>query len=114
MSDLRDLSDLPGDQAYWDGLEKKIVAGLGPRLPARAAWWMPLAARAWALGGLAAAAAIAAILLMPARAEPAPLTDAGLLLLPASDPAFVSFVSSPRPPAVGSLLLPGPARGQND
>ena len=114
MSDLRNLSNLPGNQAYWDELEKRIVAGLGPRAPARAEWWMPLAARAGALGALAAAAAIAALILMPARDEPAVVSAAGLLLLPGSDPAFVSFVSAPRPPAVGSLLLPGPARGQND
>ena len=115
MSDLRDLSELPDDPAYWDGLEKRIVAGLGPRVQAApTTWWAPLAARAWTLGGLAAAAAVAALLLMPARAEPSVVTEAGLLLLPESDPAFVSFVSSPRPPAVGSLLLPGPRQGGND
>ena len=111
MSDLRDLSELPEDQAYWDGLEKRVLAALGPRVqPAQAGWWTPLAARAWTLGGLAAAAAIAGLLLMPPRAEPNVVTEAGLLLLPESDPAFVSFVSAPRPPAVGSLLLPGPSQ----
>jgi hypothetical protein len=115
MSDLRDLSELPGDEAYWDGLEKRIVGGLGQRVQAvPAGWWTPLAARAWTLGGLAAAAAIAAIVLMPAREESGASTEAGLLLLPDSDPAFVSFVSAPRPPAVGSLLLQRSARGQND
>ena len=115
MSDFRDLSELPGDQAYWDDLEQRIVGGLGPRAQAvPAAWWAPLAARAWTLGGLAAAAAIAAIVLMPARDAGRASTEPGLLLLPDSDPAFVSFVSAPRPPAVGSLLLPALARGQND
>ena len=114
MSDLRDLSELPGDEAYWDDLEQRIVGGLGPRVQARAGWWAPLAARAWTLGGLAAAAAIAAVMLMPARDAGRASTEPGLLLLPGSDPALVSFVSAPGPPAVGSLLLPGLAKGQND
>ena len=63
MSDLRDLSELPDDPAYWNGLEKRIVAGLGPRIQAAPPWWAPLAARAWTLGGLAAAAVIVAMLL---------------------------------------------------
>jgi hypothetical protein len=113
MSDFRDLSELPDDEAYWDGLEQRIVAGLGPRVPARSdAWWTPLAARAWTLGGLAAAAAIAALLLMPARDEARPVTESSLLLLPNSDPAFVTFVSAPGPPTVGSLLLPVQGRRQ--
>jgi hypothetical protein len=110
MSDLRDLSKLPEDAAYWDELETRIVSGLGPRVPEATAWWRPLASSAWGLSALAAAAAIGAILLLPARnGERA--VHAGLLQLPASDPGFVKFVAAPAPPRAGTLLLP--AREQN-
>ena len=110
MSELRDLSKLPTDQAYWDRLEARITAELGPAVqtlsPSRTLdWWAPLSARAWALGGLAAAAGLAAILLLPARSpSPAPST-AGLFTLPGSDPATLALVSANEPPALASLLF---------
>src|SRR5262245_19210621 len=113
MSDLRDLSKLPEDPSYWDDLEKRIVSGLGARVPEAAAWWRPLAASAWGLGALAAAAAIGAVVLLPARNGERPV-NAGLLQLPASDPAFVKFVAAPTPPRAGTLLLPPGEQNPHD
>lgn len=108
MSEFRELSRLPKDQEYWDRLEARITAELGPLvrdLPAaRPEWWVPLAKRAWALGGLAAAAGITAFLLAPSR-TPASAAPAGLIRLP-DDPALIAFVSAPEPPKLGSLMGP--------
>jgi hypothetical protein len=116
MTEWRDLSHLPEDSGYWNDLEKRIMSELGPQVravPATAPHWLaPLAARAWGLTGLAAAAAIAALLLVPPRKEQR--VSVGLLTLPGSDPSFTSFVSASSPPPVGALLLPRISGGRDD
>ena len=114
MTEFRDLSRLPVDQSYWDGLEAKITAELGPLVrqvgSRKPGWLSPLAARAWVLGGLAVAAAIAALLLVPSRSLDSTGNPAGLLRLPENDPTLVAFVSAPVPPALAVLVL-SPAGG---
>ena len=70
MRKLRELSKLPEDPAYWEQLEARIVTRTQVAGTVEAAWWVPLAARATALGGLAIAAGIAALLLIPPRGSP--------------------------------------------
>ena len=117
MREWGDLSQLPKDPGYWNDLEKRIMSELGPQVratPETATHWLaPLAARAWGLTGLAAAAAIAALLLIPPRKDE-PRVSAGLLTLPGSDPSFTSFVSASSPPPVGALLLPRTSGGRDD
>jgi hypothetical protein len=114
MTEFRDLSRLPADQEYWDRLEARITADLAPAVHALGtsgpSWWAPVARRAWGLGGLAVAAGLAALLLVPSRAEDS-TPAAGLLRLPQDDPALIAFVSSPAPPALASLMMP-PSRGE--
>ena len=109
MSELRDWSKLPEEQVYWDRLEARIVSELAPEvhsLPERKTdWWAPISARAWALGGLAAAAGLAAILLLPPRSPATPPSSTGLFTLPGSDPATLALVSANEPPALASLLF---------
>jgi len=107
MSEFRDLSRLPSDQAYWDDLEARIV---GQAVGAAKAgevvgpgWWAPLASRALALGGLAAAAGIAALLLVPPRIHDSRGNSTTLLRLP-HDPGMVAFLSAPEPPSLVSLM----------
>jgi hypothetical protein len=105
MSEYRDLSRLPDDQAYWDALESRVLAGLqDERAVQPAGWSAPLAGRALGLGALAAAAALAALLLVPARATQQVMT-AGLLRLPENDPMVAAFVSADAPPSLASLML---------
>ncbi|MEX2283805.1 MAG: hypothetical protein WEE89_15070 [Gemmatimonadota bacterium] len=108
MSEYRDLSRLPEDQAYWDDLESRVMAGLQDEIiPAEpAGLWAPLAGRALALGGLAAAAALAALLLVPARTTQQVMT-AGLLRLPENDPMVAAFVSAAAPPSLTTLMFSG-------
>jgi hypothetical protein len=108
MTEYRDLSKLPDDAAYWDVLESRILAGLAVRSGADAApgWSSPLASRAWRLGGLAAAAVLAALLFTPGRSAPA-AGGWGLVSLPEGDPALHALVSAPAPPPLAALLLPG-------
>jgi hypothetical protein len=107
MSEYPDLSRLPEDPAYWNDLESRVLAGLhtgeAVEVIEQDGWLAPLATRALAIGGLAAAAAIAAILLLPAR-SPAPLAVGGLLRMP-DDPIVAAFVAAEAPPALTSLLL---------
>jgi hypothetical protein len=114
MSDMRELSRLPNDPEYWAALEARIVTGLPPRVEsvsrAQDGWLEPLAARAWGLGVLAAAAVVATLLLVPRRTTDA---SAGLLRLPQEDATFAAFVSAPAPPSLGSLVLP-PVRGDEN
>ena len=109
MSEFRGLSRLPDDPGYWDSLEQRITDELGPRvragLPAVEPWWTPLAVRSWGLVGLAAAAGLAAVLLLPPRVT-ASAPPSGLLRGPESDPALQLFAAAEEPPAVSSLILP--------
>jgi hypothetical protein len=109
MSELRDLSKLPAEQAYWDRLEGRIIGqrgsgAAGRRGGDRSGWWTPLATRALGLGGLAVAAGIAALLLVPPRARDGATNPAGLLRLP-DDPGMIAFLSAPKPPSLGSLMI---------
>src|SRR5262245_14821624 len=107
MSEFPELSRLPKDPSYWNRLESKLATELSQAVRAlagaRPEWWAPLARRAWALGGLAAAAGIAALLLVPPR-TPATTPPTGPLKLPA-DPVLVALLA-PRPPALASFLIP--------
>ena len=108
MTEFRELSKLPTDQAYWDRLEARITGELVPAvhaLPsARPSWWAPVATRAWALGSLAIAAGIAALLLMPPR-TPEDTIPTGLLRMPDDDPALIAFVSAAEPPPLAVLMI---------
>jgi len=114
MTELRDFSKVPDDAAWWDDLEARIMAELGPRVRAgerrRTEWWAPLAHRAWRLGGLAAAAGLVALLFAPARTHDARPTARGLLRLTTSDARLVPFVTADAPPPIAALVL-APHRG---
>ncbi|MGH7503983.1 MAG: hypothetical protein ACREL7_19830 [Longimicrobiales bacterium] len=112
MSDLRDLSSLPHDRAYWDDLEARVLAGVGAGAGGieGPAWWMPLARRAWTLSGLAAASLVA--LLLVSRADRDHLDPAGLLRVPEGDPRVAAFLLSPAPPPIVSIVLPTPAASE--
>jgi hypothetical protein len=105
MRELRELSNLPADQAYWVELEARVRGGgaAGRRGSNTPEWWAPLATRAGALVGLAAAAGIAALLLVPPRVRGGAANPTVLFRLP-EDPAMAAFLSSPAPPSLGSLL----------
>ena len=109
MTEFRDLSRLPVDQTYWEDLEARIMADLGPQVRASRGtgetWLAPIAARAWRLGGLAIAAGLAALMLVPARAQER-VTPSGLLRLPSDDATIAAFVEAASPPAIASLVLP--------
>jgi len=103
MRKLRELSKLPEDPAYWEQLEARIVTRTQVAGTVEAAWWVPLAARATALGGLAIAAGIAALLLIPPRGSTRNSNPTLLFRLP-DDPAMHVFLSSSRPPSLASLM----------
>ena len=104
MSEFRDLSKLPSHQKYWDEMEARIVGqAVGAARAGGPGWWAPLASRALALGGLAAAAGIAALLLVPPRIHDSPGNPTTLLRLP-DDPGMVAFLSAPEPPSLVSLM----------
>lgn len=98
---MAELSKLPRGDGYWDALEARMVAAVGPELAiGRAAvgapWFVPLARGAWGLGAVAAAAA-AVLLVLPPRATPA---------APSPIDAVQALVDGGSPPAVAALLLP--------
>jgi hypothetical protein len=106
MSEHPELSRLPTDEKYWEGLEARILASLEiGREPVRdnAEWWAPLAERAYALGALAVTAAVAALLLSSSTREPA---SAGLLRLPDEDPQLAGLLSAESPPSLVNLVIP--------
>ena len=109
MRELRELSKLPADPAYWVGLEARMRgsgAG-GQRGSKKPDWWEPVAIRAVGLSGLAIAAGVAALLLVPPRARGGATNPAVLFRLP-DDPAMAAFLSSPAPPSVGTILVSYP------
>ncbi len=113
MSEFRDLSRLPADPAYWDRLEARITAELGPRVrSAGSAWWAPVATRASGLGGLAVAAALATLLLVPSRAPDPVAHPTGLLRMPDDDPAMIAFVTAAEPPALAVLVMVSTGSGR--
>jgi hypothetical protein len=107
MTEFRDLSRLPDDPAYWEQLESNITGSLGPLVQAGAeagqGWWSPITRQAWALGGLALAAALAVLLLAPPRDREPSAT--GWLPPPRNDPAVTAFLASDRPPSVATLIF---------
>jgi hypothetical protein len=110
MTELRDLSRLPVDESYWEGLEARIVGELGPRVRqgvvTRPGWWTPLVEHAWAFGGLAAAAMLALVLVMPERTYTASPIAEMLLRPDDADPALVDFIAAPAPPRLAALVFP--------
>ena len=115
MKELRDLSKLPTEPAYWVELEARVLGrdphatlGAGSGTAGRRdgngiGWWSPLAARAGALAGLAAAAGIAALLLVPPRTQGGAANPTVLFRLP-DDPTMAAFLSSPTPPSLAALM----------
>jgi hypothetical protein len=107
MTDPRGLSRLPEEEEYWDALESRILAGLEDEVAAGGAPVLgPLAARAWALGFLAAAAGLVALLALPPR-NASFATSLGLVRAPIGDPGYAEFVGSPVPPPLVILLGEG-------
>lgn len=108
MTEFRDWSRLPDDPDYWEQLESRITGSLGPLVQAGAetgqAWWSPITRQAWALGGLALAAALAVLLLAPPRRDREP-SATGWLPPPRNDPAVTAFLTSDRPPSVATLIF---------
>jgi hypothetical protein len=101
MRDLRELSKLPDAPAYWVELEARMrSAGLSG---APKSWWSPFASRAGVLSGIAAAAGIAALLLLPPRTRNGTANPAVLFRLP-DDPTMAAFIASPEPPSVTALM----------
>jgi hypothetical protein len=107
MTELRDLSRLPDDAAYWANLEARILADVGkPASAGRESEPLgPLAARAWSLSGFAAAATIAALLLLPSRSSSPGGERPGLLKASQDNQAILDFVTAPAPPGVISLVM---------
>ena len=105
MRELRELSKLPSDPAYWAELEARMrgSGADGQRGSNSRDWWAPLATRAGALVGLAAAAGIAALLLVPPRTQRAAINPTVLFQLP-NDPTMAAFLASPTPPSLASLI----------
>jgi hypothetical protein len=114
MRDLRDLSKLPSDQAYWVELEARMREAVGADgqmgrwadgQPGSdgAGWWTPLGTRAGVLTGLAIAAGIAALLLVPPRSRGGGTNPTVLFRLP-DDPTMAAFLSSPTPPSLAAML----------
>lgn len=116
MTEYRDLSKLPDDPAYWAALESRITGDLAPALRSAAlarttgGWWAPVARRAGVLAGLAVAAGIAALFLIPPRPPAAPLSPTGILRPPSGDPLITAFVTSAAPPGIASLIIAGADR----
>ena len=107
MNEHLELSRLPEDPEYWDGLEARILESLRTPLPALgddAEWWAPLAARAYALGAAALAAGIAAALLLPAPSQSEDVET--LFRPPAADPTLISPFAADTPPSIGQLMIP--------
>jgi len=114
MSENRGLSRLPDDPDYWERLEARVLETATPRLRAAAGSgrnaWTPLAERAGALTGLAVAATIVAMLLVPARPNATSPAVPALLRIPHDDPTLAAFLTSPAPPSVVALVLPDAGR----
>lgn len=102
MTDYRDLSELPDDDAYWQSLEASVMERVGTGAGAKDAWVQPLVRRAPVLGWLAAAG-LAALLFLPrmrdVHADPLPFLE-----FP-DDPLAAAFLA-PSPPALATLLIP--------
>jgi hypothetical protein len=103
MRKLRELSKLPTDPDYWGELEARILSGRAAGRQGGNGWWAPVATRAGALVGLAAAAGIAALFLIPPRGSTRNSNPTVLFRLP-DDPAMHVFLSSSRPPSLASLM----------
>jgi hypothetical protein len=75
----------------------KAVKAVGP------GWWAPFARHAAVLGGLAVAAGIAALLLVPPRSRGGGTNPTVLFRLP-DDPTMAAFLSSPTPPSWAAMM----------
>lgn len=101
MSDYRDLSALPHDDEYWQRLEAAVHEQIGVTQRPAESWVKPLIDRAPVLGWLAAAA-LAALLLMPEPRDDGQQT-LPFLRLPDDPLAVTLFASSP--PSLATLLI---------
>lgn len=111
MSDYRELSELPRDDAYWRDLEARVL----DRLPSVAtqeagtiSWMQPLAKRAAGLGWLAAAG-LATLLLVSGRPDHG---GAGLPFLTWPDEPLADAFLAGSPPALASLLITASAEAR--
>jgi hypothetical protein len=105
MSDLRDLSELPNDEAYWRNLESRVLDDLRARQREGGGdemWFHPLAKRAAGLGWLAAAGLAA--LLLGSRGEHEAVS---LPFLQWPDDPLAEAILAPAPPPLVSLLISG-------
>jgi hypothetical protein len=106
MRDLRDLSKLPAEPEYWERLEAQMREAVGAVKAVKAVgpgWWAPFARHAAVLGGLAVAAGIAALLLVPPRSRGGGTNPTVLFRLP-DDPTMAAFLSSPTPPSWAAMM----------
>lgn len=93
---------LPDDPAYWNALAARITDSAEPTLAAlrtRRQWWDPLARLAPALGVGALAAALAAVIALPAEVAPTiePSGEAFVDMFDPGDPVGAAFVSDAAP-----------------
>lgn len=102
MRNLRELSKLPTDPEYWQRLEGRVRGGWADGQMGGHGWLAPFARNAAALGGLAVAAGVAALLLVPPRARPD--SNPAVLFRRPNDPAMAAFVSASTPPPLATLL----------
>jgi hypothetical protein len=104
-SDQRPAPRLPKDPAYWARLSDRIVVSAAPILEEHrtwAPWWSPLDRFAPSLG-LAAAAAVVAVMLMTSSGPEAEPPAFALVLAP-DDPVAARLVLSAGPPDIITLL----------
>jgi hypothetical protein len=108
MSEHPELSRLPTDDVYWERLASRILADLESdtgSIDQDAAWWTPLAARAFPLAAAALAAGVTLALLLPSlprSSQPA----LGLLSPPTADATLIAPLLDDAPPAIGVFVLP--------
>lgn len=108
-SDLRPAPRLPKDPAYWARLSDRIVVSAAPILEDHrtwAPWWSPVARFAPSLG-LAAAAAVVAVMLMPSSGPGAEPPAFEVALAP-DHPVAAGLVLSAGPPDITTLLTLDP------
>ncbi|HEV2643689.1 MAG TPA: hypothetical protein VGT98_13320 [Candidatus Elarobacter sp.] len=103
IDETRAIYAPPGGDAYWGGLESRILARIADSIADSAAgrWWMVVGS--WARGGLVAAAALLVAAVV------------GALLLQARDQEMrTAYESVARPSVVDSIAVPAGALSERD
>jgi hypothetical protein len=96
---VRDIYAAPAGDAYWAGLESRIMAAIGESTAGR--WWMVVGS--WARGGLVAAAAIIVV------------TVVGALLIQAHDQEMrTAYESASQPSITEQVTVPTGALSETD